>query len=77
MRFGVLIMKLLIFAWGETVASEALVLPNFYPFGANEGDQVVPRNDDGSSGKVSITIPFPFFGKDHNSLFVSISFFFL
>ena len=48
------------------------MLPNFYPFGASEGDQVVLRNDDGSSGEVPISILFPFFDQNHNSLFVSI-----
>ena len=52
---------------------EAHKLLNFYPFGENEGDQVVPRNDDGSSGEVPISIPFPFFDHNHKSLFVSIS----
>ena len=48
-------------------------LPNFYPFGQSEGDQLVPTNDDGSSGTIPISISFPFFERNHNSLFVSIT----
>ena len=74
MRIGVFLTPLLVLALCQTVCLvEALVLPNFYPFGASEGDKVVPRNDDGSSGRVPISTPFPFFDHYHNSLFVSIS----
>lgn len=47
-------------------------LPRLYPFGGNEGDQSVERNDDGSSGEVPLSIPFPYFDQNHKSLFVSI-----
>lgn len=47
-------------------------LPRFYPFGEKEGDQSVERNDDGSSGEVPLSIPFPYFDQNHKSLFVSI-----
>ena len=63
---------LLLFIWGDIAVLEAIKLKNFYPFGQSEGDQVVPPNDDGGSGKVPISFPFPFFGQDHLSLFVSI-----
>lgn len=63
---------LLLFIWGDIVVLEAIKVKNFYPFGQSEGDQIVPPNDDGSSGKVPISFPFPFFGQDHLSLFVSI-----
>ena len=46
-------------------------LDNFYPYGTLNGDTTVPTNDDGSSGRVNITFPFPFFDADHESLFVS------
>ena len=52
--------------------SKAIVLPNFYPFGVSDGDQLVPTNDDGSSGTISISIQFPFYDRNHNSLFVSM-----
>ena len=53
--------------------SNATVLPNFYPFGVSDGDQLVPKNDDGSSGTIPISIQFPFYDRNHNSLFVSMS----
>ena len=68
------IISLSLFIFGEVEVFEALVLQDFYTFGANEGDRVVPKNDDGSSGKVPIRIPFPFFDHNQDSLFVSIAF---
>lgn len=69
--------QLTLFALSQLSILEALVLPNFYPFGQSEGDQLVPTNDDGSSGTIPISIPFPFFDRNHNSLFVSITFLYL
>ena len=66
------LLALLLFSWDDIGVLEARKLKNFYPFGESEGDKVVTPNDDGSSGEVSISFPFPFFGQDHNSLFVSI-----
>ena len=48
-------------------------LDDFYPYGLENGDTAVPRNDDGSSGRVNIRFPFPFFDNEHESLFVSNS----
>ena len=70
MKFG----PILLFLLGQFFISDAIVLPNFYPFGQSEGDQLVPTNDDGSSGTIPISISFPFFERNHNSLFVSITF---
>lgn len=69
--------QLTLFALSQLSILEALVLPNFYTFGQSEGDQLVPTNDDGSSGTIPISIPFPFFDRNHNSLFVSITFLYL
>ncbi|XP_078360280.1 dendrite extension defective protein 1-like [Oculina patagonica] len=44
---------------------------DFYPFGQSQGDQRLPPNDDGGSGTIPISIPFPFFDQKHNSLFVN------
>ncbi|CAH3144389.1 unnamed protein product [Pocillopora meandrina] len=63
--------QLTLFALSQLSILEALVLPNFYPFGQSEGDQLVPTNDDGSSGTIPISVPFPFFDRNHNSLFVN------
>ena len=53
------------------VALALVELKDFYPYGRNEGDAIVPRNDDGSSGIIDISFPFPFFDRDHNFLYVS------
>lgn len=74
MKIAAGLIPLLFLACYEILPLEAVVLPNFYPFGQGEGDQLLPANDDQSSGTVSILIPFPFFDKNHNSVFVSRSF---
>ena len=75
MRAETFLALYLFFAWCQMLfLAKALVLPNFYHFGAiSESDRVVPRNDDGSSGEVQISIPFPFFDRYHKSLYVSIA----
>ena len=51
MRLRIFLIPHLFFAWCQIVVlTEGAILPNFYPFGRREGDQVVPPNDDGSSG---------------------------
>ena len=47
-------------------------LSDFYPYGPGNGDSEAPINDDGSTGRVNIGFPFPFFDEDHDSLFVCI-----
>lgn len=71
MKIAAWLIPLLFLARYEILTSEAAVLPNFYTFGQGEGDQLLPANDDESSGRVSILIPFPFFDKNYNSVFVS------
>ena len=71
MKTVAVLIPLLLLARDEILTLEAAVLPNFYPFGYSEGDQFLPQNDDGSSGIVPITIQFPYFDQNHNSLFVS------
>lgn len=46
-------------------------LEDFYPFGPENGDTSAPINDDGSTGRVNIGFPFPFFDQEHEFLFVS------
>ncbi|XP_022089140.1 sushi domain-containing protein 2-like isoform X2 [Acanthaster planci] len=50
-----------------TYALEGLM----FPHGVTEGDTFLPPNDDGSSGRVPISILFPFFDHNHDSLFVN------
>ena len=51
----------------------------FYPFGVQNGDNLVPKVDDGFVGPISISTSFPFFEKSPSELFVNtnglISFF--
>ena len=42
-----------------------------YPFGAEQGDQLLFPNDDGSTEALNLTVSFPFFGRDYNTIFVS------
>ncbi|CAH3193578.1 unnamed protein product [Porites evermanni] len=61
-----------IFLWNQQFkVLKTEKLPRFYPFGGNEGDQSVERNDDGSSGEVPLSISFPYFDQNHKSLFVN------
>ncbi|NXF42110.1 SNED1 protein, partial [Nyctibius bracteatus] len=43
-----------------------------YPYGLDQGDQKNPKLDDGTSKKVSLAVPFTFYGKDHRSLYVRL-----
>jgi hypothetical protein len=46
-------------------------LEDFYPYGPENGDTSAPINDDGSTDRINIGFPFPFFDQEHESLFVS------
>ena len=74
MKIDLILMPLVLLVCDETLTSEAIILPNFYPFGQSESDLLLPINDDESSGTMPISIPFPYFDQYHNSLFVSIQF---
>ena len=41
-----------------------------FPHGLSEGDMFMETTVDGNSGELPIAVPFPFFDKDHFSLFV-------
>ena len=56
------------------IAVAVVELGDFYPYGSSNGDTVMTHNDDGSSGIINITFPFPFFDQNHNSLYVSNDF---
>lgn len=56
--------------WAHGVRG-AVALADFYPFGAERGDAVTPKQDDGGSGLRPLSVPFPFFGAEHSGLYVS------
>ena len=78
MKIDLILIPLLLLVCDEILTSIAdagpPTRPNFYPFGESEGDRLLPKNDDQSSGSVPISIPFPYFDQYHNSLFVSMEF---
>ena len=49
----------------------AVPLENFYSYGAEHGDQSLPGNDDESTTEIPLSVSFPFFDANYNSLFVS------
>lgn len=53
------------------LASCRINLEDFYPYGPGNGDTRLPRNDDGFFGPITIGFPFPYFGTDYNSTYVS------
>ena len=48
----------------------SIPLAQFYPFGSEAGDSELPSNDDGSAGPITLSSPFPFFGRAHTTLYV-------
>lgn len=60
--------------WTPVLPLGGAVVPlgDFYPFGREHGDQQTPRQDDGGSGLMEISAPFPFFGDRHSGLYVSV-----
>ncbi|XP_059559814.1 sushi, nidogen and EGF-like domain-containing protein 1 isoform X5 [Myotis daubentonii] len=64
---------LLAVAWGLGARGVrgAVALADFYPFGAEHGDAVTPKQDDGGSGLRPLSVPFPFFGAEHSGLYVN------
>lgn len=50
----------------------AIPLASFYPYGTAAGDNTLPRNDDGASPQINISIPFNFFARSPTSLYVRL-----
>nr|XP_022323656.1 protein mesh-like [Crassostrea virginica] len=48
-----------------------LKLDDFYPYGSQNGDTAMPKNDDGSSPDIPISSLFPFFNHQHSKLTVN------
>ncbi|NWI65149.1 TECTA protein, partial [Todus mexicanus] len=42
-----------------------------YPYGLEERDSKTPKQDDGTSKKVTLAVPFTFYGREHRSLYVN------
>ena len=57
---------------GLTNPSQLPLPDRFYHFGTELGDEVAPVNDDGSTDRVPISTPFPYFDSFFSYLFVSI-----
>ena len=49
----------------------AIPLAQFYPFGTDAGDTVLPRSDDGASGAIPLLTGFRYFGSRYTHIFVS------
>ena len=49
-----------------------LCYPEFLLFGEGAGDALGPREDDGVTGAISLSIPVVYFGTQQHSLYVSI-----
>lgn len=68
-------MKVLVelFLHYDPFVSVLVLFNNFYPYGVQYGDTVLPAGDDSSSGSISISVPFPFFNRNYTSLYVNIN----
>lgn len=51
----------------------AIPLDSLYPYGTAAGDNTLPRNDDGASPQLTISIPFNFFARSPTSFYVRLS----
>ena len=49
----------------------SIPLGDFYLYGIDQGDQVLESTDDGSTEAIQLTVSFPFFDKEYNTIFVS------
>lgn len=59
-----------------TTCSDSLPLSQFFPYGVSNGDTALPSNDDGGSGKITLSTPFQYFDRYYRSLYVSTYTFF-
>ncbi|KAG8539342.1 hypothetical protein GDO81_021041 [Engystomops pustulosus] len=62
---SLLLVLISVFKHGSTDSSGVL-----YPYGEEEGDQITPIEDDGTSGEVQLSMEFKFFAKRYKSLHV-------
>ncbi|NXO77419.1 TECTA protein, partial [Sitta europaea] len=47
-----------------------------YPYGPHQGDETNPKHDDGTSETITLSVPFTFYGKTHQTVFVVFEFIF-
>ena len=46
---------------------------DFFPFGSENGDSIVPPGDDTASSLITLTSPFPFVNRKESYLYVNIN----
>ena len=61
----------LISLWSPLV--DAIPRRQFYPFGRDEGDSVLPRSDNGASEPIPVIDGFKYFGSSYTNLYVSLA----
>ena len=49
----------------------AIPLRDFYPYGVINGDQALPKSNDGSSPAIQLEVPFRFFSRERSTIYVS------
>ena len=49
----------------------AIPLHDFYPYGAVNGDQALPKSNDGSSPAIQLEVPFRLFSRERSTIYVS------
>ena len=59
---------LLVAGFGTAIC---IPLRDFFPFGAGQRDSALPRNDDGSSPAINLSVTFPYFDKNYRVVYVS------
>jgi len=72
MRLILLLLSVLLLAVQVHSLTDPRVPDMFFPFGPDEGDNVVPVGDDASSPAVSIPTWFPFLSGNYSTVYVSI-----
>ncbi|BFZ05895.1 hypothetical protein BsWGS_08934 [Bradybaena similaris] len=55
----------------ESIRVASVSLSELFPFGTSVNDNQTACDDDGGSGEIRLTIPFPFFGRWHDKLYVN------
>ncbi|XP_069474234.1 sushi, nidogen and EGF-like domain-containing protein 1 isoform X2 [Ambystoma mexicanum] len=69
--WGLASWRLLLALLSSSCVRGSVLLEDFYPFGPEQGDTVTRKQDDGGSGLLHISTPFPFFGETHAGLYVN------